>query len=211
MPGSIRRQFPDEPPIRRSSHVGGFTFPEDPELSCATVRPLWSAAVDPHVLVIRASEMISDSGSQSFDIRRYFARVLRDISGEYVLIEHASGVIRLDVVNGSLCDGPVSLCFEVPEERDLPTQIDALRAFHALRQGSPVPTAARTRMARQLLALHAFDARRAGYSLRAISEGLLGPGWPGDGEHRKSRVRRLVSSGEALMRAGAVAVLQSRV
>jgi hypothetical protein len=165
--------------------------------------------VDPRVLLARALPTRSVGGSHAFDLERFSARVLDDEDRERVLIEYASTVIRLDVLSGTVRGGPVSLCFRVPEERGIPAQIEALRAFHALRQGQSIPTSSHARMARQLLALHAYDARTAGHSLRSISEMLWGSSdWPGDGEHQKSRVRRLVASGEALVHTGPAAILR---
>jgi hypothetical protein len=47
------------------------------------------------------------------------------------------------------------------------------------------------------------DARQAGASLRETADILLGPGaWPGDGEHRKSYVRRLLNVGSHLIDSG---------
>ena len=205
---SIRRQLPAGPPIPRLSRVGGFTFPEDPAKSCAAVRPVWSADLDPRVLVVIARSIKPDTRSQCFNLGRYSARVLRNASCEHILIEHLDTWIRMDVVSGTLCNGPVSLCFQVTERQNLLAQIEALRAFHALTRGRAERAPGRARIARPLVGLQALDARKAGHSLRAISKVLLGSDWPGDGEHKKSRVRRLVASGEALVRAGHAAIFR---
>ncbi|WP_182849643.1 DNA -binding domain-containing protein [Pelagerythrobacter aerophilus] len=143
-----------------------------------------------------------------FDLCEFEARVLAGSTREFVRIDHAGMVIRLDVTNGTLLDGPVSLRFEIPEGRGLNRQIDALNRFRALRCRDCLRSPSRTRLANRLLALQAFDLRREGRSLRSISQAVFGEcDWPGDGEHRKSRVRRLVASGEALVRTGPVSIL----
>lgn len=208
-PGLIGHRLRAGQRKQRSLPAGGFTFPEDPAQSCAAVQPVWSAAVDPYVLLACVSAIPPGGRSPSFDLGRYSARVLRDINCEYILIKHLGAEIRLDLPNGTLGLGPVSLCFQVKGEPDLLAQIEALRAFHALSQGRATRTPPRARGARQLLALQAFDARSAGHSLRATSHLLFGlSDWPGRGEHRKSRVRRLVAAGEALVRAGPSTVLR---
>jgi hypothetical protein len=40
---------------------------------------------------------------------------------------------------------------------------------------------------------------------------VLGPGaWPGDGEHRKSLVRRMIAAGDQMIRAGPAGALVDR-
>ena len=63
-------------------------------------------------------------------------------------------------------------------------------------------------MAAKLFALQAVDARSEGASLRETAASILGPGdWPGDGEHRKSLVRRMIATGERIIQAGPRAIL----
>ena len=96
------------------------------------------------------------------------------------------------------------LRFDLADDDRLDMQ---LRAIQALCEPAPVARS-HTRLARRLLALHAVDARNAGASLQETADMVLGRGdWPGDGEHRKSLVRRLVVTGERLIRAGAGAIL----
>lgn len=173
------------------------------------VLPVWSAPVDPRVLCVRACVRRGDEGWRSFELLRYAARVLRGDGCEYVRVDHAGISLRLDVIEGTLLDRPVALGFDIPGDRDLSFQIDALCDLHKLMHRGSLPLHSRAQMTRQLLALHAFDARGAGLSLRAVAKVVLGQGdWPGDGEYRKSSVRRLVASGEALVRAGPGAVLR---
>ncbi|MBT2189280.1 DUF2285 domain-containing protein [Sphingobium sp. H33] len=93
------------------------------------------------------------------------------------------------------------------DDDHLDARIAAMRALRC-----SVPNGRRhIRLVRKLLALQAVDARNAGASLREIAENLLGRGeWPGDGEHRKSNVRRLLDSGEDMLRAGPRAILAGK-
>ncbi|ARS28742.1 hypothetical protein KC8_15785 [Sphingomonas sp. KC8] len=113
----------------------------------------------------------------------------------------------MDVIEGTLRDGPVSLGFELQYGPRFPVQLAAAREFDALFVQECLPLPPR-RLTEMLLALQAYDARTTGASLRIIAQDLLGPGdWPGDGEFRKSRARRLVAMGAALVRAGPHAIL----
>jgi hypothetical protein len=60
-------------------------------------------------------------------------------------------------------------------------------------------------------ALRVGDAIAAGASQRAIGLGIYGGDWPGDGEHLKSRVRRMIPLAAALFRAGPRGVLAGRI
>ena len=195
-----------------SPRVGGCTFPEDPAQSCALIQPIWSAAVDPYVLNVRARPHLGAGHSsigQAFDLRRFHARAVSCATSEYVRIDHYGKVLRLDVATGTVLDGPVSLAFELSLGPHMAAQLKALRDFGALfmKSGSAtLPT--QGRLSVQLLALQAQDARLTGASLREIAEKLLGKGdWPGAGEYRKSKARRLVAMGAALVWAGPRAIL----
>jgi hypothetical protein len=150
----------------------------------------------------------TDGERHAFDLRRLSAQVVVGSSSEHVRIDHAGMVIRLDIIEGTLLNGAVSLRFELAYDQHLPAQLSALREFDRLFAGVPESLGGNARLAEMLFALRAFDARAAGASLRSVADMLLGNGeWPGDGEHRKSRVRRLVETGESLVRAGPRAIL----
>jgi hypothetical protein len=122
-----------------------------------------------------------------------------------LVIDRGGELMRLDFAAGSLDSGPVTLHFNLIDNGRLETQIAAIQQFRGT-----VPPRRYTRLAERLIALHAADARVTGASLREIAELLLGPGeWPGDGEHRKSLVRRLIAAGERMVHAGPRHVLVS--
>lgn len=184
------------PTLRR---IGGCTFPEDPARTCARVLPIWSAAIDPRVLAVRALEPVAATGARLFDALAVHARSVRGLHAEHLLIERGGEVIRLDVIDGTAAAGPVTLRFDLPDDYRLDTQLAAIRA---LREPAAV-LRSHEQLARRLLALQALDVRHAGASLRETAEIILGPGaWPGEGEHRKSLVRRMVVAGERMIGAG---------
>lgn len=165
---------------------------------------MWSAAVDSRVLAARALHPIDAACGRLFDARLADTRMVSGTSAEHLLIDRGGEVIRLDVMEGTTAAGPVVLRFDLADDDRLDMQ---LHAIQALREPSPVARS-HMQLARRLLALHAIDARDTGASLREAADMVLGRGdWPGDGEHRKSLIRRLVVTGEHLIRAGAGAIL----
>lgn len=132
--------------------------------------------------------------------------MVRRADREHLLIKHGSILARLDVLSGTISRGPVTLTFELPDDHRLDTQIAAVRAFC----GAPSTRHHHVRTAGKLLALQAVDARNAGASLRATADMVLGPGdWPGDGDYRKSHVRRLLTTGTRMIAEGPAAILSA--
>ena len=166
--------------------------------------PMWSAAVDPRVLAVRALNSADATGGRLFDAGSADMRMVTEPRVEHLLIDRGGEVIRLDVIEGTSAAGPVMLRFDLADDDRLDMQ---LHAIQALREPSPFARS-HMQLARRLLALHAIDARDTGASLREAADMVLGRGdWPGDGEHRKSLIRRLVVTGEHLIRAGAGSIL----
>ena len=167
---------------------------------------MWSAAVDARVLAVRAGGPVRDK-ARLFDAAMLDARVLRGRHAEHLLITRGNDIFRLDVIEGTIAAGPVALRFDLADDHRLPAQISAISRLY----GKPVMGRRHGQIASRLLALHALDARDAGASLREVAELVLGPGaWPGDGDHRKSLVRRLIVAGDDMVRAGPTGVMVDR-
>jgi hypothetical protein len=187
-----------------SPRLGGCTFAEDPALSCAHVLPIWSAAADPRVVAVRAIPF--DGGAHVVNSVREIVRMVRSCFGEHLLLDCGGMLLRFDVIEGSVSAGRVSLHFDLPEDKRLEGRIAAIRAF----AGTRLIRRRHLQLASRLQALHAADARALGASLKEIAELVIGPGdWPGDGEYRKSLVRRLIATGHQLVRAGPIRILAS--
>jgi hypothetical protein len=164
---------------------------------------MWSAFADPRVIAARARRTGADD-VHAFYGSRAAIRILRGHVCEHLLIERHGVATRLDVIEGTALAGAVSLHFDLEDDAHLETRIDAIRAFSA-KSGFPRP---HLQLARRLHTLQAADAHAAGASLREVADLILGPGhWPGSGEHRKSRVRRMIATGEQIVRAGPRAIL----
>lgn len=184
--------------------IGGYTFAEDPSKDCTCVIPVWSAAVDPYVLRARVLPNQQKRG-RSFDIIARRARYVANSRGEHIAFDCHGEVARIDVVEGTLAAGRANLCFEIVGDDEIEYQISALHRIY-----SSQPRVQNTsRLRRQHLALLAADARKSGASLRTTADLLLGAGeWPGDGDCRKSQIRRLVVAGSALCRLGPEAIFR---
>lgn len=165
---------------------------------------MWSAAVDPCVLAVRAVQPADAAGGRLFDPLKFDVRMVQRSRCEHLLIVCNGEVIRLDVIEGTTAAGPVALRFDLPDDDCVEGRIAAIRTFRTMTPTGRV----HQRTADRLIALQAVDAHDGGASLRELADILLGPGdWPGDGEHRKSYVRRLLVSGSRMIALGPRAIL----
>ncbi|MGN6356059.1 MAG: DNA -binding domain-containing protein [Novosphingobium sp.] len=167
---------------------------------------MWTATVDPCVLSVMATSALAPD---AIDIARFDPLIRTDADGEHVRVTVAGEAFRLGVISGSLARGPIGLTYKVARDRRLAAQIDTIRRLEQRFAGTALrPRNGGSRLARSALALRAWDGRTAGASLREMAAELLGPGdWPGDGEHRKSAIRRLLAVGERLVARGPLPVL----
>jgi hypothetical protein len=167
------------------------------------ILPVWSAVADPCVLRARVLPAGRGDGRQ-FDAAAANARCVRSPQGEHIAFDCMGEVARIDLVEGSIGRGAANFRFEIDADERLDCQLLALQRIYA----RSTPAADTKRLRRQHLALMALDARNAGASWRETADLILGRGdWPGDGDHRKSSVRRLVQAGSFLCRSGPRAVL----
>jgi hypothetical protein len=202
-------------PAPASNRVGDCAFVEDRARPSDRAQIVWSDDVDPEVLTVVARSVSShDSG---FNLTKFanHAAIVATGDREHVAIRRGGGILRLDVVDGTLRDGPVRLFHRLARQSELESKMPRLRQLAAfLEFGAVAPWIIPTdpRLDRLILALRVLDARAAGASLRQIAIGLLcvrtgSVDWPGDGDSTKSRVRRLVALSEALSLAGPRGVL----
>lgn len=166
--------------------------------------PIWSAAIDPRVLGVRCIREPEDGRGALLGRAHRWRVVVGENGCEHVWLGTGSEPLRIDVMAGSIRDGCVRIEPAVDLRRDLQPQIAALRKLDRFLQGMAWTTVEDKALTRHVLALRAADARRHGCSLRHVARDVLGlHDWPGDGECEKSRVRRIVASGEALIERGA--------
>lgn len=213
---AVRRPFCSIPPAAARWRAGDCTFVEDATTPADRAHILWSASVDPDVLMVVAEP--AGSGAGAFDLAAFAdAAAVRAGDQEHVFIRGAGGSLRLDVVAGTVLDGPVLLAHRLTGLDDLDARMRALRQLSLLCQfGAHAPWAMPDdpRLDRLVRALRILDARSAGASLRDVAVGLdarNADDWPGEGESTKSWVRRLVALSDALWRAGPLGVLSHAI
>jgi hypothetical protein len=94
-----------------SQRLRGCIFVEDPSVGAPAARLLWTADLDHGVQQVEA--VVAPTGSDdSFDLGRFgeMAIMVRDTGGcEHIAISDGYHRIRIDVVSGSLLQGPVVL------------------------------------------------------------------------------------------------------
>lgn len=184
--------------IRLRHTNGGCDFAEDAGRDAVAARIFWTANRDPSVLRAHAN-----SARAGLDIAELddMATVLRCKGGtESLLVRNGRCWLRVDIVSGTLLDGPVELDLLVTGTVPIEPQLGALRMVAALRRDGRLPADGRgcdLRLQREVLALRAHDARMDGASMQDIARALFGQegagGWMGSSDYLKSRIRRLVA------------------
>mgnify|MGYP003582877394 CR=1 FL=1 len=165
---------------------------------------MWSAAVDPRVLTARAVPTSGERSNGMLALSPVARRMWSSLT-EHLLIDRGE-LLRVDLVDHAAVGGPFRLYFGLPDDEWLEQRIAIIRSL----RGRPYH-GRHSQLARRLLSLNAVDGRDAGASLKDIADDVLGPGdWPGDGEHRKSMIRRMIVSGDRMLSAGPRAILAFR-
>jgi len=173
---------------------------------------VWRADSDPAVVKVEAIPRDPDE-PLTFDLGKMAlaALVLRDPSGtEHLLIGDDVCQVRLDVMAGTVLDGPVQLRYHLAGSVGLEAKLLTLQRLVALMRFGRIPRRLvpqdqRTR--RCMMALRALDARRAGATHREIAAVLFGEAtvdadWNGRSAYLRCRVQRLIRLGETLVAGG---------
>jgi hypothetical protein len=173
---------------------------------------VWRAESDPGVVRVEAVSPAPDD-QLNFDLWKLGVRVLvlRAPSGtEHLLIGDDACQVRLDVVAGTVLEGPVQFRYDLACAVGLEAKLLTLQRLVALLRLGRFPKKLvledqRTR--RWMMALRALDARRAGASHREIATALFGAAsveadWKGRSAYLRCRVQRLIRLGESLAQGG---------
>lgn len=176
---------------------------EDPHLRCSDATILWSARVDPSVLRVDAVPPQSSDGNP-FDLRRWASLaclVKQADGGENLLLHDSLNSIRLNIMSGSVLDGPVALRFDIHDADPVDPMIDTLRRLLHFQRTGAIPVRSLPgvrRHQRVAMALRVHDALSQGASIRDVGIMLFGfdrvdAEWEASGESLKSASRRLIA------------------
>jgi hypothetical protein len=204
--------------LLQAQRLRGCIFVEDPSVGAPTARLLWTADVDPGVLQVEA--VLAPTGSDdSFDLGRFgeMAIMVRDTGGcEHIAISDGYRRIRVDVVSGSMLNGPVLLHHQLMGVDRLDEKLLGLRRLIALhRHGRLVPSLfpVSLQTIRIVAALRIYDALAAGASQRDMAVALFGwdtveADWAAASDYLRLRVRRLVRLARRLATGGWMQLLR---
>lgn len=188
----------------------GLRLLEDPALDARDEQPAWFPDHEAVVHLYADDDPPPDAGAFEFWNVPGHKRLIHD-GKRLVLTAHWPGCCVRLALGPGLEDGMACLCAmrtcasPCARYRALAAGLDALTAATAATpaaaaRGRPTPAALQ-----ELHTLQALDATLAGASLREAAEGLFGvdavADWYSDGGLR-SKARRLVQRGDALMRGG---------
>jgi hypothetical protein len=159
-------------PQNRARRWGLHAF-EDVRLPAPLARPVWRAGLQP---VLQAVASSPGRPEENFELARlsHLATVVAGEGGEHWLFSDGRTSLRLDVIEGTLLEGPVGLELRIPGLAGLDSQLETLRKLLTLlRTGRLPPPQPVARLARQILLLRAHDALACGATQRQIAEQLL--------------------------------------
>ena len=149
----------------------------------------------------------------AFDIRDFheLATLLRCPDGhELLLFSDGNHRLQLDVITGSVLDGPVRFRYELSGFKHIQAKILTLRRFILLCRLGHFPRGLYTperRARRWMLTLQAYDGVQSGASQREIAAVLFGENivrddWHGRSDYLRLRVQRAIRSGQSLVNGG---------
>lgn len=162
--------------------------------------------MDPFVL-----DASVEVGGCLLDLSRLDYRVVRADGRSHLLLELPAGMLQLDLRDTGHCREIVAVSPAIDLARSIEPQFHSARRLAALLAGFPEPIPREPGLARLVVALRVRDALADGASQRDIGLGIFGGDWPGDGEHLKSRVRRMIPLAAKLVRVGPRGVLRARI
>ena len=182
-----------------------------------TSHVVWSATVDPAVVTC-ATEPIAPDHPDAFSIDRLTIPTMTivGVSGvEHLSISDGLKRIRLDVVSGTLLDGPVRLHYRLAGFSDADTQLLTLQRLLAVNRLGRFARGLHpreTKVERWVMMLRAHDLSAQGASQREIARELFGPGvsaeWRVRSDFLRLRIQRLLRDASAMISGGYLDLLR---
>lgn len=203
--------------VREGPEHWGLHAYEPPHLAAPHARPVWRADLFPYVLEAHAEPSLGDE--DSFDLARLAAvsTLITAADGtEHLLLSQGFCAIRIDLLSGSLKQGPVQLQYRLAgfanAEKPLMTLQRFLTFWKTGRYCAGLqPT--ETRVRRLLLMLRTWDALMSGAAQREIAAELLSTEaledrWRVGAPTLRSRVQRLVRNARIMAAGGYLSLLK---
>jgi len=190
---------------------------EPPHLTVPNARPVWRADVHPHVLAVYAEPAVAEPDLFVLDrFRSISTIVVAPNAREHLLISDGLRAIRLDVLTGTLADGPARLRYWLSGLASAERPLLTLRRLLALWRTGQFAASLHPREARAkrwLLMLRAHDALAAGADQREIAAELLSreagePRWRSRCPSVRLQVQRLVRGARHMATGGYLELLR---
>lgn len=182
----------------------------------ASCRLVWSAMVDPSVVVCTAEPVAVDH-PDAFQIGQLaLATTIVGTAGiEHLAISDGLRRIRLDVIDGTLVEGPVKLHYHLAGFADAETQLLTLQrllALHRLGRFARGLHPRETKAERWAMMLRAHDLSTQGASQREIAGELFDPSvsaeWRTRSDFLRLRIQRLLREANAMASGGYLDLLR---
>jgi hypothetical protein len=187
---------------------------EDPQLQASAARPVWRRDWLARVLVAEAVGGGPAKERLDFVQVPRIATVARVAGGpEHWLLCDGEACLRVDVLAGSLLDGPAVLSFRLTGFASLHGPLETLRGLLRFGRTGSLPCPSRcSRNRRLVLLLRAWDGLRDGASQREIAAALLSgdalcPRWRYAAPGLRSQAQRLAQGAQAMGTGGWRALL----
>lgn len=207
---------PDAGRARPGPRSWGLEAFEDPDLVTPAARPLWSREVHPFVLSAVAARV--GSAADAFNLARFaaLAKLHRSEDGiEHVLLADGLRALRLDVIAGSIGQGPAQLRYLLAGIASAaPPLLTLQRLLVFCRTGRFARSLHRpeAKAGRWVLMLRAWDGLAAGADQRQIAAVLLSARaaerrWRSETPSLRSQAQRLVREARRMAGGGWRALL----
>ena len=189
---------------------------EGPGVTVPEARPVWGSEVHPFVLPVHA---VPSGGEDAFDLERFDALwrlVVAADAREHLLISDGIRTIRIDVLSGSMRDGPARLHYLLSGFAGTEWPLVTLRRLLTLWRTGRFSAAlhpSEARAGRLVLMLRVHDALASGATQREIAAQLLSGDarqdrWRVTAPSVRSRAQRLVRNARAMASGGYLALLR---
>ncbi len=182
----------------------------DPDKSLREAKPMWTLELDPGVLASWPARSSRRGADDMFDVRTLRGVVSVEVDPQDIecwLFSDGQWAIRLDIHEGTLLGGPVSLQYRLEGLASAEPSMLSLRRLVALASRGTIPAGLlpqEPRAARWVLELRTADALASGAShsemaLAFFKDAVAHKGWRSENASYRLRIQRLVRAANRLL------------